>query len=91
MVSEQPQLQGLGCGHSKGLSAAWLARVRCLAVCPSAFTALPKRRKTSSSGQVLLQPGSESMSVWDADETVLSNQEDGVKWDTLATSKLSSL
>lgn len=52
---------------------------------------LLKRRKALSSGQVLLQPGSESVSVWDADETVPSNQEDGVKWDTLATSKLSSL
>lgn len=65
--------------------------MRCLAVCPSAFTAVLKRRKTSSSGQVLLQPGSESVSVWDADETVPSKQEDGVKWDTPATSKLSSL
>lgn len=60
-------------------------------MCPSTFIALLKRRRTSSSGQVLLQPGSESVSVWDADETVPSNQEDGVKWDTLATSKLSSL
>lgn len=31
------------------------------------------------------------MSIWDADEMVPSNQKDGVKWDTLATSKLSSL
>lgn len=34
---------------------------------------------------------SDSVSVWVADEPVPSNHKDGVKWDTLATSKLLSL
>lgn len=61
----------------------------CLVVCPPAFTPLLKSSRTLR--QVLMQPGSESVSVWDADERVPSNQNDGAKWDTLATSKLPSL